>query len=1471
MKHLKTFLLTLALAAFSASAQKPVISPMDLPPAEINQVYNIVIWAYGATSWAVASGALPPGMGLDDSMGDGAFIKGTPTQAGIFNFTLTASNASGTSEPVAFSLKVCEKSEIVSIAISPNVVVVPKGSTQLFEVDVVFTGCYSNEYLYTLSGNKHTGTTLTRNGTNLLLSVALGEWASTLTIKVTALHDMTKTHTATVTVGKTYTVNNLASWNAAVAAINSFGDGSDTIKIAGNIICEKDLAAAGISYNVAIIGETNADGTPKYAIRNGGLGIDPDNYCRIENIIVENAQNIGISITAKNKNAVIKINNCIVRNCTMGGIDVNGPAAMQLTISNCNVSDSKDGNGIYISGKINLYEPNNITVHDCVVNNSGATGIFINSADNINIYDCTANKNGFIHYGEGYGFCFGGTENVTVNNCTATDNKFDGFHFRNDYSPSDNTCKISNSVSTGNWLNGFNTFYSGSHLLFTNCMANKNGINGFCCGGSSSTVNNCTAIANGWNEVGAGNDYGYGFCFNSTNIITNSSAANNKVGYYDSYQGNIINCTFSNNEKGIEGCGLMIYNSVCYANDTCDLALQYSYGLSRPYSRVYNTVYASATDTLYNGDKYVSYYDCLTADPKLQGRTANGGYTDNRNKIAYYSLGEGSSATGLADKSVIDVTGLLSMLPSDEWYKNTITEDYMNNIMRYDQLGNEREFNGDRFDAGAVSGEGNVNIKIKKSVLSYSPKKAANYGKSSILFYGNGFDEYTKIWLKKQGVSDIVQDTIVTNELGNKCTAVFNFHNKSFGKWDIVVDFGDTIITVKNGLEIEQYIEPKIEIELIVSEEAVRRAVGGKHLNFTPCIVKYRNLGNAEVYNVPIIIEFETNKEYAVNISEQWKYIVPDGLNMDSISRIDTLINPFTDRLHTYIAPVIPHIEPYGTGYLSFFFRIEEGTFNEDFEISVTALKPMLVTNPEAFEGFRSGNIALRSGSPCGLTAGETFSECTKKAAEIGIEVGFEIINAVIPGMSCFKSAADAGCKAGFDLHNSQVSTGQYVGNLAWDITTTALDCITEFVPATKVAKSVWKVIKVAKTSADIIKYAGLANDMYDNCKDKEKRKRVRLVGSVDPNDKIGPVSASGSTAFNDRTDFTYVINFENDPEKASAPAQEVWITDTLDLNVFDINTFEAGIIMIGGKVIETPFEQQNYKWTVDMRPEMDLITEVSLKLDKQKGIATWYFASIDPATGLLTEDALAGFLPPNDDKGSGQGFVLYSIKLKNGLADDVVVANKASIVFDNNAAIVTNEWINKKDIVAPTSAMLQPVEKGDGLVELKWQGADNEGGSGVYCYDVYMKRENGAYEKIFAQTSATSAPFTVEAGVKYAFYTLATDNAGNVERKTNIPDITIPQTSGIKELQLHKSLVVSLVPNPANTQCTVSFEVEKQGNITVTLSNMLGARLMNIYDGHTESGKFSQTFDTASLPAGIYMVSIHAGNTVVTEKLVKK
>ncbi len=82
-------------------------------------------------------------------------------------------------------------------------------------------------------------------------------------------------------------------------------------------------------------------------------------------------------------------------------------------------------------------------------------------------------------------------------------------------------------------------------------------------------------------------------------------------------------------------------------------------------------------------------------------------------------------------------------------------------------------------------------------------------------------------------------------------------------------------------------------------------------------------------------------------------------------------------------------------------------------------------------------------------------------------------------------------------------------------------------------------------------------------------------------------------------------------------------------------------------------------------------------------------------------------------------------------------------------------------DGVAPTSTVLALPEgsKPDFLV--KWTGSDT-GGAGIATYDVFVSDSGGPFAPFVTAIAATSATFHGEDGHTYAFYSVATDRAGN-------------------------------------------------------------------------------------------------------------
>jgi RHS repeat-associated protein len=269
-----------------------------------------------------------------------------------------------------------------------------------------------------------------------------------------------------------------------------------------------------------------------------------------------------------------------------------------------------------------------------------------------------------------------------------------------------------------------------------------------------------------------------------------------------------------------------------------------------------------------------------------------------------------------------------------------------------------------------------------------------------------------------------------------------------------------------------------------------------------------------------------------------------------------------------------------------------------------------------------------------------------------------------------------------------------------------------------------------------------------------------------DPNDITGP-AGFGSAAFvaKDQT-FSYTIQFENKPD-ATAPAQVVRVTEQLDANL-DWSTFQLGSFAFGGQVFFVPAGRQTYGTRLDERNTLGIFVDVSAVFDPSTGVLNWTFTSIDPETLDVPGDFLVGFLPPDVNPPSGEALVSYSVQPKVSDTTGTAISAKATIIFDaglpDQSSLDTAPLFNTIDAGAPTSSVNPLTASSPPIFTVNWSGQDDLGGSGVAGYTVFVSDNAGAYSPLVTNTSATSATFTGQDGHTYSFYSIATDNVGNVQ-----------------------------------------------------------------------------------------------------------
>ena len=284
---------------------------------------------------------------------------------------------------------------------------------------------------------------------------------------------------------------------------------------------------------------------------------------------------------------------------------------------------------------------------------------------------------------------------------------------------------------------------------------------------------------------------------------------------------------------------------------------------------------------------------------------------------------------------------------------------------------------------------------------------------------------------------------------------------------------------------------------------------------------------------------------------------------------------------------------------------------------------------------------------------------------------------------------------------------------------------------------------------------------------------------SGDPNSMVGPAGYGTANFVSDASLLPYQILFENDPT-ATAPAQRVDITDQLDPNL-DWTTLQLAAVGFGSTYIAIPAGLQHYDTSANVTENgQNFEVLIDLNLNPATGVFSASLQSIDPITDLPPDSVLTGFLPPEDGTGRGIGFVSFTINPKPGLATGTQIRNVADISFDFAPNIATDQVDDQDpsqgidptkqalvtiDSGPPTSSTgpLPPIETSTNFT-VNWSGQDDPGGSGIASYNIYDSEDGGPYSLWQSDTTQTSATFTGAYGNTYSFYSVATDNVGNIE-----------------------------------------------------------------------------------------------------------
>ncbi len=581
------------------------------------------------------------------------------------------------------------------------------------------------------------------------------------------------------------------------------------------------------------------------------------------------------------------------------------------------------------------------------------------------------------------------------------------------------------------------------------------------------------------------------------------------------------------------------------------------------------------------------------------------------------------------------------------------------------------------------------------------PTTGGNAGSVSAVLRGSGFQAGATVRLIRQGAADIVGIAPSVGGTGALLTT-FDLVGAAAGTWSVVVTNPDTTTaTLTDGFTVEAGGVAELWADPIVRRQFRRGRL-------TTIYVTYGNRGTVDAFGVPLWMAFPDEFLFALRF-----VVAPPPLHAGQPATDWTRVGittRATDGPERRALPFVIPVVPAGfTGVLALRLRVPQtypiGPFTLSFDIGEPFFRPQLSA------AVTTSFVTAAKKRATDVLDATTLPGDPTIAAYVGDQL------AAIRALATSAWRSNLGNAPLYSATHLLIDTSQFAAAAGGNALVTASASPEPHAGAfATLGRWLSDALFGASVSARLIDADCYAPPFYGECPEPDcvgfpeegqcepedfppcdqarpfapcnpgdpegpgpggpgpLQPPPDVVDSSDPNDKIGP---SGDQSYIDgTTPLPYAVFFEN-VATATAPAQEVVITDQLDVATLDLATFALGAIGFGDRLVVPPPGLQSFTTDVDLRPGTDLIVRIEAGLAAGTGVVTWRFTSLDPATGELTEDPLAGFLPPNVTPPEGDGSVLFTISPKAALPLGTTICNDARIVFDLNPFIDTPEWCN--------------------------------------------------------------------------------------------------------------------------------------------------------------------------------------------------
>jgi hypothetical protein len=140
-----------------------------------------------------------------------------------------------------------------------------------------------------------------------------------------------------------------------------------------------------------------------------------------------------------------------------------------------------------------------------------------------------------------------------------------------------------------------------------------------------------------------------------------------------------------------------------------------------------------------------------------------------------------------------------------------------------------------------------------------------------------------------------------------------------------------------------------------------------------------------------------------------------------------------------------------------------------------------------------------------------------------------------------------------------------------------------------------------------------------------------------------------------------------------------------------------------------------------------------------------------------------------------------------------------------------------------------------------------------------------GVYNYV-ARVGSYPSSITDEASFPFEKLTVGLGNVGSWEL-SGFMDGSLAREGDVQTLPTSYSLSQNY-PNPFNAQSVINYALPNDGEVELTVYNLMGQKVETLVDGHQTAGYKSVTWDASQYASGVYFYKLNAGETEIVKRM---